>query len=130
VSVYHPKPAPPRRRPWLIPLLVAVAVVVAVAGFALIRQGDGRSASADAPLTGASEPAPAEPKADESAADESASAEPVPFPAGFPASGGIPLAKAPVGTKLAKATTKVIIVFRMAALACGYGARDPYSEKG
>src|SRR5688572_28006346 len=53
-----------------------------------------------------------------------------PFPAGFPASGGIPLATAPVGTKLAKATTKVIIVFRMAALACGYGARDPYSEKG
>src|SRR5688500_8084045 len=63
---------------------------------------------------------------DESAAEPAAA----PFPAGFPASGGIPLAKGPVGTKLAKATTKVIIVFRMAALACGYGARDPYSEKG
>src|SRR5687768_11209154 len=33
-----------------------------------------------------------------------------PFPAAFPASGGIPLAIAPAGTKLAKATTKVIIV--------------------
>src|SRR5688572_22152988 len=50
--------------------------------------------------------------------------------AALPASGGIPLATAPAGTKLATATTKVIIVFRMAALTCGYGARDPYSEKG
>ena len=83
MSVYHPRPAPPRRRPWLIPLLVAVAVVVALAGFALTRQGDDRSASADAPPTGASEPASAEPYADESAADESAPAEPVP---GDPAS--------------------------------------------
>ena len=40
------------------------------------------------------------------------------------------IAQNPPGTKLAKATTKVIIVFRMAALTCGYGARDPYSEKG
>jgi hypothetical protein len=52
------------------------------------------------------------------------------FPAVFPAEGGIPSAKAPAGTKLAKATTKVIIVFRMAVLTCGYGARDPYSGKG
>src|SRR6187431_1887004 len=52
------------------------------------------------------------------------------FSAGFPGDGGIPSANAPPGTKLAKATTKVIIVFRMAVLTCGYGARDPYSEKG
>jgi hypothetical protein len=44
--------------------------------------------------------------------------------------GGMPTAKSPTGTKLATATTKDIIVFRMAALTCGYGARDPYSEKG
>jgi hypothetical protein len=42
----------------------------------------------------------------------------------------MPSAQAAAGTKLATATTKVIIVFRMAELTCGYGARDPYSEKG
>src|SRR5687768_9486700 len=41
-----------------------------------------------------------------------------------------PSARTTAGTKQAEATTKVIIVFRMAALTCGYGARDPYSEKG
>src|SRR6185436_5732187 len=53
-----------------------------------------------------------------------------PFSADCPAGVDIPLARTPAGTKKAEATTKVIIVFRMAALTCGYGARDPYSEKG
>src|SRR5450432_4506373 len=46
------------------------------------------------------------------------------------ADGGMPSAQVAAGTKLATATTKVIIVFRMATLTCGYGVRDPYSEKG
>jgi hypothetical protein len=50
--------------------------------------------------------------------------------AGFSAEAGIPSARIAAGTKLATVTTKVIIVFRMAVLTCGYGARDPYSEKG
>src|SRR5947207_9530928 len=52
------------------------------------------------------------------------------FAASFDASGGMPSAHTPTGTKLAKATTKVIIVFPMATLTCGYGPQDPYSEKG
>jgi hypothetical protein len=34
------------------------------------------------------------------------------------------------GTKLAEATTNAIMSFRIAALSLGYGAKDPYSEKG
>src|SRR6185295_6288546 len=53
-----------------------------------------------------------------------------PFAGAFSLDGGMPSARVQAGTKLAKATTKVIIVFRMAALTCGYGIGDPYSEKG
>src|ERR1043165_8359306 len=58
------------------------------------------------------------------------SAAAAPFGAALSAPAGIPSADTPAGTKLAKATTKAIIVFPMAALTCGYGPQDPYSGKG
>ena len=46
------------------------------------------------------------------------------------AAGAVACDEASPGTKLAEATTNAIMSFRIAALSWGYGAQDPYSEKG